>query len=218
MAAGGGTAARGIIPSPRMARLSSMEHNEETSMNDVTRILDAVEEGDLAAAESLLPMVYAELKRIAAHKMAGERSGHTLQPTALVHEAYLRLAGEDGAQRSWKSRGHFLGAAAEAMRRILIDRARRKAATKRGGDQIRATWDESKLEGHGISDEVLLVDEALQKLERENEELARIVKLRYFAGMTSEEIASALECSPSTVNRGWRVARAWLFEEVTKAQ
>ena len=113
-------------------------------MNEVTRILDAVADGDTEAAERLLPLAYEELRRIAAHKMAAERDGHTLQPTALVHEAYLRLVGPDGDERDWKSRGHFFAAAAEAMRRILIDSARRKASFKRGGDQVRTTWDEGK--------------------------------------------------------------------------
>jgi RNA polymerase sigma factor (TIGR02999 family) len=184
-------------------------------MDEVTQILDAVERGDTQAAEDLFPLVYEELRRIAAHKMAGERVNHTLQPTALVHEAYLRLVGKDGEERSWKNRGHFMACAAEAMRRVLIDRARKRQAVKRGGDQVRATWNESQFESGVPDEEVLAVDEALQKLEVENEDLASLVKLRYFAGMTMEEIAAAQECSLSTVERSWRVARAWLFREIS---
>jgi RNA polymerase sigma factor (TIGR02999 family) len=156
-------------------------------MDDVTRILDAAESGDTQAAEALLPLVYAEFRQIAGNKMMGERDGHTLQPTARVHEADLRLTGKDGEQRSWKNRKHLLAAAAEAMRRVLIDRARRRLTSKRGGDQIRTSWDESKFESGVPTDEVLAVDEALQKLEVESPELADIVKLRDFAEMTMEE-------------------------------
>ncbi|YCM45749.1 sigma-70 family RNA polymerase sigma factor [Verrucomicrobiaceae bacterium 227] len=184
-------------------------------MDKVTEILNAVEQGDTRAAEELFPLVYGELRRIAAHKMAGERSDHTLQPTALVHEVYLRLMDKDGEERSWKNRRHFMAVAAEAMRRVLIDRARRRQATKRGGDQVRTVWNESQLGGGAPDEEILAVHEALQKLEEENEDLAGLVKLRYFAGMTMVEIAAARECSISTVERGWRVARAWLLREIS---
>ena len=186
-------------------------------MNEVTRILKAVEEGDRDAAEQLLPLAYAELRRIAASKMASERPNHTLQPTALVHEAYLRLTDNDGAARTWNSRGHFFSAAAEAMRRILIESARRKQSLKRGGDRVQTTFSDSKLSGASRSDEVLAVDEALQKLEVEDPNLAQIVKLRYFAGMTVSETASALGVSESTIDRSWRCARAWLYREITEA-
>ncbi len=185
-------------------------------MKEVTQILEAAERGEAEAAEALFPLVYQELRRIAANKMAGERPGHTLQPTALVHEVYLKLAGEDGGERRWNNRSHFLAAAAEAMRRILIDRARRKQAIKRGGDQVRTTWNESKFESGVDDDEVLAVDEALGKLEADQPELAAIVKLRYFAGLTMEEIAAARECSLSTIERSWRIARAWLFQEISR--
>ena len=158
----------------------------------------AVEAGDAEAASRLLP--YEELKRIAAHKMAGEREGHTLQPTALVHEAYLRLLGPDGEQRTWDSRGHFFAAAAEAMRRILIENARRKVRVKRGGDMVRVTWEESQLGIGPPSDELVAVDEALKGLEEEEPKLAEFVKLRYFAGLTVAETASVLGISSRTVN------------------
>ena len=184
-------------------------------MDEVSRILKAVEEGDTEAAEKLLPLAYDELRRIAAGKIAAERKGHTLQATALVHEAYLRLAGPDGEARHWNSRGHFFAAAAEAMRRILIESARRKAAMKRGGDQVRTEFNESQINAGQASDDILAVDEALKKLEREDPNLAEIVKLRYFAGMTVPETASALGVSPSTVDRAWRCARAWLYREIS---
>lgn len=181
-------------------------------MDEVTQILDAVDRGETNAAEKLLPLVYQELKRIAASKMATERAGHTLQPTALVHEAYLRLVGKE---RSWRSRSHFISAAAEAMRRVLIDRARQRQTTKRGGDPARTTWKDSRFEGPVPDDEVLAVNDALQRLEAERPELAQIVKLRYFAGMRMDEIASMRECSLSTVERSWRVAKAWLLREIS---
>ena len=183
-------------------------------MNDATRMLQAAEAGDTESAEKLFPLVYEQLRRIAANKMAGERVGDTLQPTALVHEAYLKLAGKDGEARSWKSQRHFIHCAAEAMRRILIDRARKRDALKRGGDQMRTTFQESQLETGVPDDEILAVDEALQKLELESPELAEIVKLRYFTGMTVGEIAAAQGCSASTIDRGWRIARSWLFVEI----
>jgi RNA polymerase sigma factor (TIGR02999 family) len=186
-------------------------------MSEVTQILDAVADGDTVAAERLLPLAYEELRRIAAHKMAAEREGHTLQPTALVHEAYLRLVGPDGEGRDWKSRGHFFAAAAEAMRRILIDSARRKASLKRGGDQFRVTWEEGVIDDDTPSEEVLMVNEALEKLEEENPEYAGIVKLHYFAGLTIGEAAAALGMSESTIDRKWKAAKAWLFREISRS-
>lgn len=188
-------------------------------MNEVTRILNAAEQGDEHAAEKILPLVYEELRKLAAHKMAGEREGHTLQATALVHEAYSRLVGQDEpAEQHWDGRGHFFSAAAQAMRRILIESARRKQTLKRGKDQARQTWDESKI-GMGVSpDEVLAVDEALTKLKEEDPKLAELVELRYFAGLTIPETAAALGISTSTVDRHWACARAWLFAEITEGE
>ncbi|MGI9244117.1 MAG: ECF-type sigma factor [Verrucomicrobiales bacterium] len=186
-------------------------------MEEVTRILEAVEAGDTQAAEQLLPLVYNELRRIAANKMKAERAGHTLQPTALVHEAYLRLLGPDGNQPNWHSRGHFFVAAAEAMRRILIDSIRRKQAIKRGGDLDRTEWDEAQYETEVPADDILAVHEALGSLEKVHPELAKLVLLRYFAGMSIEETASSLDVSPSTVERQWRAARAWLQREISES-
>ena len=185
--------------------------------DNVTRILEALEEGDAHAAEELLPLAYGELRRLAASKMAGERPGHTLQPTALVHEAWMRLMGPEGEARVWNGKGHFFAAAAEAMRRILIDRARGKARQKRGGDQVRATWDESQVASEARSDEMLAVDEALAKLEERDPELAKLVKLRYFAGFTIAETAAVLGVSESSVDRSWRGARVWLLHEISRA-
>lgn len=185
-------------------------------MNDITRILQAVEEGDNEAAARLLPAAYDELKRMARAKMAAERPDHTLQPTALVHEAYLRLVGPNGEEPVWNSRGHFFGAAAEAMRRILVENARRRNSRKRGGNPHRTTLDEEAMAGivDSPSDQILAVDEALRKLEEEDPELAKVVLLRYFSGLTVPETAAALGVSPRTVDRSWRCARAWLYREI----
>jgi RNA polymerase sigma factor (TIGR02999 family) len=182
-------------------------------MNEVTRILNAAE-SDGEAAEQLLPLAYNELRRIAANKMAAERENHTLQPTALVHEAYLRLIGPDGENPDWNSRNHFFSAAAEAMRRILIEHARRKLTLKRGVNPEATEFDEERFEAAMPSEQILAVDEALTELEREHPEFARIVKLRYFAGLSVPEIASLLETSTSTVNRNWKSAKAWLYREI----
>lgn len=184
-------------------------------MSEITRILEAVKNGDRKAAEELLPLTYQELRRIAGHMMANEREGHTLQPTALIHEAYLRLAGPEGEQPDWDCRAHFFTAAAEAMRWILIDHARRKLTRKRGGDQVRTTWEEVDFETEVPPDELLAIDEALKKLEIENPKAAEVVKLRYFAGMTVPETASTLGVSPRTVDRTWQGAKAWLFRELS---
>lgn len=186
-------------------------------MDEITRILEAVEGGDAAAAEALLPLAYEELRRIAAMKMASERAGHTLQPTALVHEAYLRMLGPDGEALGWNSRAHFFAAASQAMRRILIESARRKQTAKRGKNAEHTSLDESKLEFAVPSEEVLAVDEALKKLEEEDPHLARIVMLRYFAGMTIPETAYALGVSTSTLDRHWQCAKAWLHREISEA-
>lgn len=188
-------------------------------MQEVTRILQAIDDGDREAAAELLPAAYEELRRMAAQKMAGERGGHTLQATALVHEAYLRLA-PDGEQPRWETRGHFFAAAAEAMRRILIESARRKQAIKRGGDQRHETLHESQLviETEALSEEIIAVDEALAKLEIENELAAQVVKLRYFSGLSIDETASVLEVAPRTVDRAWRGAKAWLQMELSACE
>ena len=184
-------------------------------MSEITRILEAVKNGDREAAEELLPLTYQELRRIAGHMMANEREGHTLQPTALIHEAYLRLAGPEGEQPDWDCRAHFFTAAAEAMRWILIDHARRKLALKRGGDQVRTAWDEAEFETEHPPEEMIAIDEALKKLEIENPRAAEVVKFRYFAGMTVPEAATVLGTSPRTVDRTWQGAKAWLFRELS---
>ncbi|MFC7337480.1 ECF-type sigma factor [Haloferula chungangensis] len=187
-------------------------------MDDVTRILDAVERGETQAAEELLPLAYEELRRMAASKMAAERGSHTLQATALVHEAYVKMLGPEGEGRSWRGKQHFFAAAAEAMRRILIDRARKKQTNKRGGDPVRTTWNEAKFASELPSDEILAVDDALAKMEQQNADLAKLVKLRYFAGLSIAETATALGVSESSVDRSWRGARVWLFREISNSR
>jgi RNA polymerase sigma factor (TIGR02999 family) len=182
-------------------------------MSEVTRILSAVEHGDPHAAEQLLPLVYEELRKLAAQKLAQEKPGQTLQATALVHEAYLRLVGE-GREQEWDSRGHFFAAAAEAMRRILVENARRKSATKRGGQLRRLDIEVARLEEPKLDEEILSVNEALDKLACENPPVATLVKLRYFTGMTLEEAATVLRVSVRTAHRYWDYARAWLHHEI----
>jgi RNA polymerase sigma factor (TIGR02999 family) len=182
-------------------------------MSSVTVILDRVQQGDLKAAEELLPLVYDELRRLAAHKMANEAAGHTLQPTALVHEAWLRLNG--GMQgSSWNGRAHFFGAAAEAMRRILIERARQKAAVKRGAGWERVDLEKVDIAADADSDTILFVNEALEKLQREDPKAAELIKLRFFGGLTLEEAAEVLGFSERTAKRCWAFARAWLYTEM----
>jgi len=184
-------------------------------MNEITRILEAVKNGDREAGEALLLLTYEELRRIARHMMANEREGHTLQPTAVIHEAYIRLTGPEGEQPDWSCRAHFFSAAAEAMRWILIDHARRKLTMKRGGDRVRAPVEDARFEIELPPDELIAVDEALKKLEEENPQAAEVVKLRYFAGMTVPETAKVLNISTSTVDRTWKGAKAWLFRELS---
>jgi len=181
-------------------------------MSEVTRILDALKRGDAHAAEELLPVVYAELRRLAAQKMASEAPGQTLQPTALVHEAWLRLTGNEA--RKWNDRSHFFAAAAEAMRRILVDNARRKRTQRRGGGGQRVELPEIASAVTEPDDKVLAVNEALEKFARLDPEKAELVKLRYFVGMTVEEAAEALGMSERTAKRHWTFARAWLHEEI----
>jgi RNA polymerase sigma factor (TIGR02999 family) len=182
-------------------------------MSDVTRILSAIEQGDPQASELLLPLVYEELRRLAAQKMAQEAPGHTLQATALVHEAYLRLAGAEQAQH-WDSRGHFFAAAAEAMRRILIENARRKLGPQRGGDRQRMDLDAALSLAVTPPDDLLALDGALTKFAEVAPEKAALVKLRFFAGMTIPEAASALGISHATAERYWTYARVWLYCEL----
>jgi RNA polymerase sigma factor (TIGR02999 family) len=182
--------------------------------DDVTQILNSIEQGDAHGAEQLLPIVYQELRRLAAKRLADEKSGQTLQPTALVHEAYVRLV--DGDQdRRWSSRGHFFAAAAEAMRRILIDNARRKNAQVHGGHLNRLDADVGTLQvGFDVDDRLLAVNEALERLAQLQPQKAELVKLRYFAGLTIGQAANSLEISPATADRHWRYARAWLNREM----
>jgi RNA polymerase sigma factor (TIGR02999 family) len=182
-------------------------------MSDVTRILSAIEQGDPHAGAQLLPLVYDELRKLAAQKLVQEKPGQTLQATALVHEAYLRLVDVAQAQH-WNSRGHFFAAAAEAMRRILIDGARRKRRPKHGGDRQRIDLDEA-LSLDNPRDDLLALDEALTRLAAQEPIKAELVKLRYFAGLSLEETASILGISPATAKRYWAVARAWLFAELS---
>ena len=178
-------------------------------MSDITLILESVGRGERQATEELFPLVYEELRRLAAARMAKESAGHTLQPTALVHEAWLQLVGAGG--RTWKNRAHFFGAAADAMRRILIDNARRKSALKRGGDQNRVSLEDLEITTATPDEHVLLIDEALQWLEKEDATKARIVSLKFFGGLTNEEVAESTGTSLRTVNREWVVAKIKLF-------
>jgi RNA polymerase sigma factor (TIGR02999 family) len=185
-------------------------------MSDVTLLLQKIEQGDPAAAEQLLPLVYQELRRLAAAKMSRESAAQTLQPTALVHEAWLRLGGDQ--QPAWQNRAHFFGAAAEAMRRILIDKARRRRALRHGGEQVRA--DPGELEQvadlNRSDDQLLAVHEALDRFAAEDPKKAELVKLRYFAGFTLEDAASALGIPLGTAKRWWTYSRAWLYRELER--
>jgi RNA polymerase sigma factor (TIGR02999 family) len=184
-------------------------------MTEVTRILDQIQHGDPHAAEQLLPLVYEELRQLAAQKLAQEKPGQTLQPTALVHEAYLRLVDVNLA-RHWNSRGHFFAAAAEAMRRILVDQARRKQADKHGGGRLRIDLPENLAAQGAASDDLVALDEALSRLERHDPDAARLVKLRYFAGLSHQDAAAALGISRGAADRLWALARAWLFRQLSK--
>jgi RNA polymerase sigma factor (TIGR02999 family) len=180
-------------------------------MSDVTRLLAAISDGDAQATSELLPLVYEELRRLARAHMAHERPDHTFQATALVHEAYMRLLGPAGADQHWNSRGHFFSAAAEAMRRILIDSARSKQRIKRGGERSRVDLDDACCVTKAPSDDLLALDEALTRLAVESPAKAELVKLRYFAGLTLEEAAAAQDISLATAKRHWAYARAWLY-------
>lgn len=185
-------------------------------MGDVTRILAAIEQGDARAADELLPVVYEELRRLAAAKMSQEPPGHTLQATALVHEAYIRLVGSQ--DQDWSGRTHFFAAAAEAMRRILIDNARRKLRLKRGGGRQKIGLTDAEPAIEGPSDDLIALDEALDRLAEMDKTKADLVKLRYFAGLTLEQAASVLNLPERTAKRYWAHARAWLHREVTEGR
>lgn len=186
-------------------------------MSEVTQILHAIEKGDTKATDQLLPLVYQELRRLAAHKMTNEPSGHTLQATALVHEAYLRLVGSGRAQQ-WDGRGHFFSAAAEAMRRILVESARRKKRLKHGGELHRVDVDAVELALPLPGDELLALDEALDRLATVDSRAAEVVKLCFFVGLTQEQAAKELGISLATVERLWSFARAWLFQEMQRTR
>jgi RNA polymerase sigma factor (TIGR02999 family) len=181
-------------------------------MNDVTRILNAMERGDVKATDELLPILYEELRLLAAQKLTKESPGQTLQPTALVHEAYLRLLGDQG--QTWQSRGHFFAAAAEAMRRILIENARRKHRLKRGPNQERVGLQDAEPAVNGPCDDLIALDEAIEKLARIDKVKADLVKLRFFAGLTGEQAAQILGISHNTADRYWAYARSWLHLEI----
>jgi RNA polymerase sigma factor (TIGR02999 family) len=182
-------------------------------MNEVTRVLSAIEGGDPHAAEQLLPLVYQELRQLAAQKLAQENPGQTLQATALVHEAYIRLVDTDKA-RHWNSRGHFFAAAAEAMRRILIDNARRKHRSKRGGDHVRLDLEAVEVAAPEASEDLLALDEALNLLAEHDAQAAELVKLRYFAGLTIKHASEVLGISPRSADFLWVYARAWLLKKI----
>ena len=187
-------------------------------MSDVTRILNAIERGDGEATDRLLPLVYEELRLLAAQKLSHEPPGQTLQATALVHEAYIRLVGEE--RQSWDSRGHFFAAAAEAMRRILVESARRKMTQRKGGDckRVELAASDAVAADELCCDDLLVLDQAIEKLSRKDEVKASVVKLRYFAGLTIEQTACSLSISPATAKRYWTYARAWLIREMGGAQ
>ena len=185
-------------------------------MSDITSILESIEEGDPKAADELLPLVYGELRKLAASRMAHEAPNQTLQPTALVHEAWLRLVGKDNPQ--FANRAHFFAAAAEAMRRILIEKARRKKAIRHGGSHQRVDMEDLEVAAPSNDDELLAVNEALDKLAAQNKVEAELVKLRYFVGMTLEEAAEVLGISARTADNYWAHARAWLFREIKAGQ
>lgn len=183
-------------------------------VEQVTQILTAAHAGDRAAAAQLLPLVYDELRRLAASAMARENTGHTLNATALVHEAYLRLVG-DGLDVAWNHRGHFYGAAAEAMRRILVDHARKKYAHKRGGDRRRVPLEDADVASDTDEVDLIALDEALTKLAVEDADAARLVHLRYFSGLTTAQAAECMGISPRTADRLWSYARAWIYREMS---
>ena len=186
-------------------------------MSDVSCILSAIEAGDPQAAEQLLPLVYDELRKLAAHRLAQEKPGQTLQATALVHEAYLRLVGGQNVQ-SWDSRGHFFAAAAEAMRRILLNRARDKKRDKRGGERRRVDLDQIEIALDTSDEQLIALDEALTQLAAEDPDAARLVNLRFFAGLTLKDAAASLGLAARTAERQWAYARAWLYARLNQGE
>ena len=182
-------------------------------MSDVTKILGQIQSGDPAASDQLLPIVYEELRKLAAAKLAQEKPGQTLQATALVHEGYMRLVGEDVR---WDSRGHFFAAAAEAMRRILVDHARRKTSEKHGGGVTRVALEDNVAEAENSTFDLLAVNDALSQLEAEDPQMAKVVKLKFFAGLTLEETAKAIGRSRASTQRDWSYARAWLYGKLAE--
>jgi RNA polymerase sigma factor (TIGR02999 family) len=202
-------------PNKVLANRAASSLNQRMDGNDdVSRVLELIAGGDVSASNELVSLAYKELRRIAANMMAQERAGHTLQPTALVHEAYLRMAGPDGNGSAWNSKGHFFAAAGEAMRRILIENARRKMTAKRGGGAEHTRWDDSRIGGDPPAEDLLELDAALEALEAADSDLANVVKLRFFVGMTVPETAAALGTSARKVNRQWKCARAWLYRHI----
>jgi RNA polymerase sigma factor (TIGR02999 family) len=184
-------------------------------MSEITQILQAVGRGEAQASEELLPLVYHDLRRQAAVQMSREAAGQTLQPTALLHEAWLRVTGDGG--RLWQNRAHFFGAAAEAMRRILIENARRKARLKRGGGQVRVDADQIELAATTPDEKILLINDALELLQAQDPEKARVVVLKFFGGRTNQEVAESLAVTERTVERHWAYAKAWLFQNIRAA-
>jgi RNA polymerase sigma factor (TIGR02999 family) len=181
-------------------------------MTEITLVLQAMGRGDSRASEELLPLVYDELRRHAAARMAREAAGQTLQPTALVHEAWMRLVGD--GDRTWQNRAHFFGAAAEAMRRILIENARRKSRLKHGGDQVRLDLDQLELAATTPDEKILLIDEALERLRTQDPEKAQVVVLKFFGGYTNQEVAANLGVTERTIERHWAYAKTWLFQSI----
>ena len=203
---------RSVVALKRFAE-NDRNTKQNTFMTDVTQILSQIQHGDAAAADQLLPLVYDELRRLAADRLSHEQSGQTLQATALVHEAYLRLVGSENAQ-NWDGRGHFFAAAAESMRRILINRARDKKRQKRGGGFRRLSLDQIDLALDTPDDELIALDEAMQMLAKEDPLSAELVKLRFFAGLSQRQAAASLKMAPRTADRHWAYARAWLFDRL----
>ncbi len=205
--------ANGCAKGEQIVWQAAVRDDSLSHVSDVTRVMEAIQQGDPKAAEELLPLVYEELRKLAASRMANEAAGNTLQPTALVHEAWLRLVGKDNPK--FAGRAHFFAAAAEAMRRILIDRARRKRALRHGGGKERVDIEQIDLASPGADDQLLAVNEALDKLAARDPLEAELVKLRYFGGLTIEEAASLLNISPRTARNYWAHARTWLYQEIT---
>jgi len=209
------TPAQSFITLPAALYRINTGFNPYAYMSDVTRILNAIEQGDARAADKLLPLVYEELRRLAARKMSQELPGQTLQATALVHEAYIRLVGEEA--QNWRDSSHFFRVAAEAMRRILIDNARRKQRKKHGSGRQKVSLDEIDLTIEGPSTDMIALDEAITKLSEEDQAVAELVRLRYFAGLTLGQTANVLGVSQRTADRYWAYARAWLYQEISRA-